>query len=59
MGRPPLDKSGTVGVHLKVSAQTMKRIKAALNKADRETPSAFIRKSVESELKKRERKDRK
>jgi hypothetical protein len=53
MGRPPLHKSGSVGVHLKVSAQTMKRIKA--NLGEDETPSAFIRKAIEQELRKRER----
>lgn len=56
MGRPPLHKSGSVGVHLKVSAQTMKRIKTNLAKG--ETPSAFIRKAIESLLRKRERKQR-
>lgn len=53
MGRPPLHKSGTVGIHLKVSVALRKRIKEALNG---DTESSFIRKAIEAELKKRERK---
>lgn len=59
MGRPPIDKKttkNTVRIHIVAPIALRKRITAALNKAERETDSAFIRKSIESELTRRERK---
>lgn len=53
MGRPPLHKSGTVGVHLKMPTETIKRIKAwALKQKGKPNLSQSIRRLVEMGMEK-------